>query len=105
VRTNVSVRRVGSRAAFAAGATLYVVGGGALLTHVLSGVVNTPSTNLVNGVGTQAAEFEIALRVLDGSRTVICLTTARAYADVLVVDEHDLPKLYHDLGCKHAAAT
>jgi len=59
----------------------------------------------VNGVGTQAAEFEIALRVLDGSRTVICLTTARAYADVLVVDEHDLPKLYHDLGCKHAAAT
>jgi hypothetical protein len=78
-------------------AVVYVVGGGSLLSHVVSGAATASDAT----VFAPPARVIITLSVGETGRTVMCETDAdRVSSDTLLVPEFDLVAVYKDLGCQ-----
>jgi hypothetical protein len=94
-----SARRL---AAAGAGILLYVVGGGALVTHLLSSAVGAqPTLDAPPRRGDRPHDAVVLLTVVGGPKTVYCVTRVdRVAVDALAVDEPDLPRVFRELGCK-----
>lgn len=77
---------------------LYVVGGGSLLAHLVSGAATASNAT---PLAPSPARVVIALSVIDSSRAVTCETSSdRVSSDALIVTEFDLPAVYKELGCQ-----
>jgi hypothetical protein len=95
-----TARRVVSRVLIGGiGFALYTVGGGSLLTHLLSGAVAASNTSV--NVSNVRLPVVITLSAFDSSRSVVCVTSPNLVAgDELMVTDFDLESVYKELGCR-----